>query len=778
MQLPENASPLPSPPADSTDSDRLAEALSRDYRVIAHLQSDELGIVFVAEQIRVGGRRVALRVFHPAVCQSPEARARLEAGFAAVSRLKDPHVAALYECGDVPGGRMYVATEFVEGESVGRRLREHGPLPPDEVVTIVEQCAKVLDASTRLGITDCEPSLDRMVMTRNTEGVIPVKLIDFGFPMGPLVGPGAGVADRDPAARPAAPDADSPRKPHVSSLARAAYAMLTGRLTPPLGAWNDASDAQSITPLAVGMVLMSALEAGGEGRYATAVELAAALRRSLTAGPTSSSPLAPAAEPVPTPPVVRSPAPKGGTPVEPRPGGGRKVTRQRPLGELLLVEGILSESQLEAALHAQAEQSPTTPLGQILIDQHMVTPTQLNRVLAKYRKQDRLGDLLVETNTITEEQLARALEQQKKTGLRLGELLLKFDYVSELSLRRALCTQLMVSLIDLDAVAIDQHLGHVVNKHYAQRHRLLPVARTGNRLTVAMDDPTDGEVIEELEASTGCEIDVATSTAASFERALVRLYGESIPEHAARHSEAALLAESRNQRSGEASTPPPSLGVPGVVGRLAAPRGEGAERARVGSEADHLAPHTPVVAGVSHHPEAQHPSEAARLLAAAQGERDTLRAAQEITSRAVRAIESRQAEMVERLAALQAECEALRNAHEATVQGLRDLDVRHAEIARASAGLQSGPDDPRREMKGALRGIEDVERRTGAVTRQLDEIQARLSTLLEDFARAERRLDEQQACSRVLFERQEALASALASVVRRLRGEESGGPAS
>src|SRR5215831_1779349 len=209
----------------------------------------------------------------------------------------------------------------------------------------------------------------------------------------------------------------------------------------------------------------------------------------------------------------------------PPPGGAE--ARRGLLGEILVREGLINEGQLATALIVQRESEPTTPLGQILVRQGAITQRQLNNVLDRYRKKYRLGDILVETETITEHQLQIALDHQKKTGLRLGDALLQLNFVTEEEVNQALCKQFGVTFVDLDRLVLDNSLSLVINREYAERHRVIPISKTDRVLVVAMDDPSDLSVIAELAAATGSRVNVVTSTHAAFRRAFARTYGES-----------------------------------------------------------------------------------------------------------------------------------------------------------------------------------------------------------------------------------------------------------
>src|SRR5262245_46082183 len=201
--------------------------------------------------------------------------------------------------------------------------------------------------------------------------------------------------------------------------------------------------------------------------------------------------------------------------------------RRGLLGEILIGAGLIIETQLSTALIVQRESEPTTPLGQILVRQGAITQRQLNTVLDRYRKKYRLGDILVETETITENQLQIALDHQKKTGLRLGDSLLQLNFVTEEEVNQALCKQFGVTFVDLDRLVLDNSLALVINREYAERHRVIPISKTDRVLVVAMDDPSDLSVVAELAGATGSRVNVVTSTHAAFRRAFARTYGES-----------------------------------------------------------------------------------------------------------------------------------------------------------------------------------------------------------------------------------------------------------
>ena len=96
--------------------------------------------------------------------------------------------------------------------------------------------------------------------------------------------------------------------------------------------------------------------------------------------------------------------------------------------------------------------------------------------------------------------------------------------MSEESMRKVLCTQLNIPYVDLKSIRIDAGLAKVINKNFAYRHKIVPVFQKGDLLTLAMDDPTEEDIIDELQTMTGLNIKVVSATGSDIEEAYSRLY--------------------------------------------------------------------------------------------------------------------------------------------------------------------------------------------------------------------------------------------------------------
>ncbi len=138
----------------------------------------------------------------------------------------------------------------------------------------------------------------------------------------------------------------------------------------------------------------------------------------------------------------------------------------------------------------------------------------------------RIGEILVARGAVTEDLIDYCLEYQQATGLRLGEALVKLNFVTEEVMRQGLCAQLNIPFFSSGDLTVDRDLARLINKKYAQKHQIIPLAMVGDTLTVAMDDPTNRGLIEELRAFSGLSINVVTSTPPVLQDTFHKLYGD------------------------------------------------------------------------------------------------------------------------------------------------------------------------------------------------------------------------------------------------------------
>ena len=138
-------------------------------------------------------------------------------------------------------------------------------------------------------------------------------------------------------------------------------------------------------------------------------------------------------------------------------------------------------------------------------------------------ERERLGEFLVREGLVTREQIVRALAEHQATGMRLGYCLVKLGFVQEVELTKALARQFRMPAVDLSRFEPDPRVVKLVPAELALRHLVLPLKREGRTLTVALADPANPNVLEDLKFIT--RYDVFPVVAGEYTlRALVEKY--------------------------------------------------------------------------------------------------------------------------------------------------------------------------------------------------------------------------------------------------------------
>ncbi len=132
------------------------------------------------------------------------------------------------------------------------------------------------------------------------------------------------------------------------------------------------------------------------------------------------------------------------------------------------------------------------------------------------RSVKRLGELLLRESLISVEQLEKALEDQSTSGSSLGSSLVKLGYISESDLMDFLSRQFGVPAVDPTKIDIDQKIIDLIPSHMIQKYLLVPIALKGNTLSIAMADPSNHFIIDDIRFLTRKNIQVNVATESSI----------------------------------------------------------------------------------------------------------------------------------------------------------------------------------------------------------------------------------------------------------------------
>lgn len=139
----------------------------------------------------------------------------------------------------------------------------------------------------------------------------------------------------------------------------------------------------------------------------------------------------------------------------------------------------------------------------------------------------KIGEFLLNDSRITHEQLQNALEAQKNEPGKLGSVLIRLGYVTEEDIAQALSKQFGYPSINLSKFDIDEKVLELIKPEIARKHIVMPVHRIGSMLTLAMADPSNLFVQEEIRFSTNLRIQAVIAPETSIIEAIDRYYGSS-----------------------------------------------------------------------------------------------------------------------------------------------------------------------------------------------------------------------------------------------------------
>jgi type IV pilus assembly protein PilB len=142
----------------------------------------------------------------------------------------------------------------------------------------------------------------------------------------------------------------------------------------------------------------------------------------------------------------------------------------------------------------------------------------------------RLGEILVEDGLVTSDQLNEALELQKQSveKVPIGELLVQLGYLSEEGLALSLSKKLKTKYLSLSDYSLilryDQGLDRLINEEFARSHLLLPILKSHRSISIAMWDPLNFVVIDNIKRMTLLDVIVYCAPKKDILEGIERLY--------------------------------------------------------------------------------------------------------------------------------------------------------------------------------------------------------------------------------------------------------------
>ena len=165
-------------------------ALAGEYSLHRELGRGGMGIVYLARDVRLD-RDVAIKVLPSHLAETEESRERFLREARTAAGLSHPHIVPIHRVGEASGFVFFVMA-YVEGETLGDRLRTRGPLPPDEAARVLREVAWALAYAHGRGIVHRDIKPDNILLEAGTGRAM---VTDFGIAQGggtagPVTDPG------------------------------------------------------------------------------------------------------------------------------------------------------------------------------------------------------------------------------------------------------------------------------------------------------------------------------------------------------------------------------------------------------------------------------------------------------------------------------------------------------------------------------------------------------------------------------------------------------------
>src|SRR5260370_2332810 len=149
-------------------------------RIVSKRGEGGMGSVYAAEHVDIE-RKVALKVLRADAAPDPETLQLFRQEARAASKIGSAYICDVTDFGEVPDGRVFFVMEYLEGESLGRVLRESTHVDPARTIAILRQVAKGLRAAHEKSIAHLDAKPHNIMLQRQGRRGDAVKLVDFGI---------------------------------------------------------------------------------------------------------------------------------------------------------------------------------------------------------------------------------------------------------------------------------------------------------------------------------------------------------------------------------------------------------------------------------------------------------------------------------------------------------------------------------------------------------------------------------------------------------------------
>ncbi len=199
--------------------------------------------------------------------------------------------------------------------------------------------------------------------------------------------------------------------------------------------------------------------------------------------------------------------------------------------ELLISQGFITEKQLSKIIDEQKKTG--REIGALVVEMGYITHSELTSLLGEQIQmttRKRIGEVLIDQSMISPEQLKDALDYQRTSHETLGQCLVQLKFIDEDSLLDVLAAQLDTPHVVLDHIVFNHKMLELIPITYMEEYKIVPLFLRRNQLTIAMSDPSNLRTRDHLRFTTGKDIDPVLASEASIDQFIRKLKDHDIQE--------------------------------------------------------------------------------------------------------------------------------------------------------------------------------------------------------------------------------------------------------
>jgi serine/threonine protein kinase/tetratricopeptide (TPR) repeat protein len=150
------------------------------YRILSKIGEGGMGTVYLSEHVDLE-KKVALKLLRPDVARDAETLQQFRQEARAASKVGSAYICDVTDFGELSDGRVFFVMEYLDGQSLGRVLRQLSRVPAARAIAILRQIAKALGAAHAKGIVHLDVKPDNVMLLEQGKRQDAVKVVDFGI---------------------------------------------------------------------------------------------------------------------------------------------------------------------------------------------------------------------------------------------------------------------------------------------------------------------------------------------------------------------------------------------------------------------------------------------------------------------------------------------------------------------------------------------------------------------------------------------------------------------